>query len=117
MSLPAVTYFSREISCRNASTASCAAWPEAAGKPPIFSTTASLLIAAASTSDLSLASSVTRDPQAIAGTQPLALNRISTIFPPRTMAESSRMSPHAGFSSLTRTSALASSPGLRGCSK
>lgn len=60
---------------------------------------------------------VNSDPHAIAGTQPLARNRISVIVFSVTFAVSFKTSPHAGFSSCTDASGSVTSPAFRGCSK
>src|SRR4051812_19709162 len=62
-------------------------------------------------------SEVIADPQAIAGTHPLARNRASQITPSSTRAEISSTSPQAGFSVRTLAVASANSPANRGCSK
>ena len=70
----AVAFFT---TARTASTANWAACPDAAGNPPTFSATVSLVIATASSTVLPETSSVINDPHAIAGTHPLARKRIS----------------------------------------
>src|SRR5581483_8556322 len=101
----------------SASRARCAACPEAAGKPPMAFSRSSLLTARASASVCPRTISVSNEPHAIAGTQPLARKRTSTSLPSPTLALSFNTSPQAGFSTCTDASAPATSPGLRGCSK
>src|ERR1700704_1675915 len=55
------------------------AWPEACGSPPTLRTNSSLLTCRASSTFLPLTNSVMADPQAIAGTQPLARKRTSAM--------------------------------------
>ncbi len=85
----------------SASQASWAACPEAGGRPPTARTMSSLPIARACGTDFPSANWVTAEAQAMAGTQPLARNRISPIWPPSILADSSRISPQAGFSTCT----------------
>ena len=99
------------------------AWAEACGKPPTFPTSSSLLIWRASFTVLPLTNSVMAEPQAIAGTQPLARKRISAMrFASNFVVSklfsnlrlSSRMSPQAGFSRRAVESGASTSPAFRG---
>jgi hypothetical protein len=100
-----------------ASIASWAAWPDAGGMPSSWSANWVRVMDAASAVVLPQASSVSADPHAIVGTQPLAWNFIAEILPSAIDAVSFRMSPHAGFSSCTEAWGLGRTPALRGCSK
>ena len=90
------------------------AWVDAGGKPPTLPTRSSLLTCCASLMVLPLTNSVMADPQAIAGTHPLARKRMSAICPPASFAVSFRTSPQAGLSNCAEASGVSTSPTLRG---
>jgi hypothetical protein len=90
------------------------AWAEAWGRPPTVRTSSSLLTRRASSTVLPLASSVMAEPQAMAGTQPLARKRISTMRLPSSFKVSSKMSPQTGFSRRAARSGDLTSPAFRG---
>src|SRR5579863_1186827 len=98
----------------NASTANCAAWLDACGKPPTAAAISSRRRACASRTVLPVTISVNADPQAMAATHPLALKRASTIRPSLTFIVSRRMSPQAGFSISAAASASGMSPAFLG---
>ena len=93
----------------NVSIAKCPACAEASGRPPTSFSSSSLLIARAKSRLLPFTNSVTTDPHAIADTHPLARNRMSAILSPSRRKVSSRMSPHAGFSSRAVASGFSDS--------
>jgi hypothetical protein len=97
--------------------ASCAACPDACGKPPTAWAISFRLRARASCLDFPRASSVMAEAHAMAGTHPLARKRISAMRSACIFTASSTMSPQTGFSVRPWASAPGSSPGLRGCSK
>src|ERR1700722_14621045 len=98
----------------SASKANCAAWVEACGKPPTAAINVSRSSARISTTVCPATNSVRADAHAIDGTQPFALNRISSIRPELILKLKRSTSPQAGFSISAVALASKTSPGLRG---
>jgi len=101
-------------SATSVSIARWLAWAAAWGRPPTFWTKSSLLTWRAWSTLLPFASSVIAEPQAIAGTQPLARKRMSAMRLPSSFSVSSRMSPQAGFSKRAVRSGASILPAFRG---
>jgi len=76
------------------------AWMEPSGTPPSAIVMSSLRTFRVSSSVLPIINSVSTEPQAMAGTHPLARKRTSEMCPSLIFMDNSKMSPQAGFSTL-----------------
>jgi hypothetical protein len=97
-----------------ASRASCAAWKVACGKPPSASEICSGVMDLSSAVVFPASDSANREEHAIEVTQPRVRKRASAIRPASRRTESSKTSPHTGFSTVTVAVGASRVPGLRG---